>query len=89
MKKCMRCVVRGRVQGVWFRGSTQQQAQRLGINGSAINLRDGSVEVFACGSEENLLELRRWLASGPELARVDSLDCEETASDATEGFVTG
>ena len=47
--------VHGRVQGVWFRESTRREAEPLGIAGHAINLPDGSVEVFAVG-----IALRRW-----------------------------
>ena len=42
---CRRYIVTGRVQGVWFRGSTRGEAQRLGITGHAVNRPDGSVEV--------------------------------------------
>jgi acylphosphatase len=73
---CLRCRVSGRVQGVWFRATTQQQAQRLGLTGSARNLPDGSVEVMACGEVVALAALREWLWQGPELARVTEVSCE-------------
>lgn len=72
-----RCIVTGRVQGVFFRGSTRDQAIKLGITGRATNLADGSVEVIMCGPEEKLDMLCRWLAQGgPPTARVDELRCE-------------
>jgi len=54
MKECRKFRVKGRVQGVWFREPTRQQASGLGIKGSAINLPDGSVEVLACGKPDAL-----------------------------------
>ncbi len=74
---CVRCVVRGRVQGVFFRASTREVARRLGLRGGVSNLPDGSVEVIACGEAELLRELQGWLEKGPPLARVESLRCEE------------
>ncbi len=76
MSSCLRCRVSGRVQGVWFRAATQQQAQRLALTGSARNLPDGSVEVMACGEAAALEALRDWLRQGPELARVTEVSCE-------------
>ena len=72
----MTCRVYGRVQGVWFRGSTQRQALRLGLRGHARNLPDGSVEVLACGPTPELQTLRQWLQRGPPSARVERVECE-------------
>ena len=76
MASTIRCIVRGQVQGVFFRASTRTVASRLGIIGHAINLPDGSVEVLAQGDEASLEQLKRFLREGPEHARVNSLDCE-------------
>ena len=73
MKQCRKFRVKGRVQGVWFRESTRQQASRLGIQGYAINLPDGSVEVLACGRPDALGRLAGWLQQGPPLAQVRSV----------------
>lgn len=70
---CARFIVTGRVQGVFFRASTREQAVRLGITGYAKNLADGSVEVVGCGSDDALAELDAWLQHGPPSARVDSV----------------
>jgi acylphosphatase len=86
---CRRFLVRGRVQGVWFRASTRQQAERLGLTGQAVNLTDGRVEVIACGPEAMLDDLAAWLWQGPELARVDHVSIEEVAPRHFSGFKTG
>jgi acylphosphatase len=72
---CWRCLVSGRVQGVFFRAGTREQAQRLGIKGWARNLPGGQVEVMACGGEAELRALRDWLWQGPPWAHVTSVHC--------------
>ena len=73
---CIRCIVTGRVQGVFFRASTQRQAQQLGVTGYAKNLSDGSVEVLACGRAEAVQRLSEWLRVGPSAASVTAVDCQ-------------
>jgi acylphosphatase len=87
--KGQKFLVRGRVQGVWFRESTRREAERLGIDGQAVNLPDGSVEVVAFGSPEALGELAAWLHRGPRLARVSSVDSAPASGEAPDGFFTG
>ncbi len=72
----LRCLVSGRVQGVFFRASTREQALRLGLTGYARNLPDGRVEVLACGDDAALAVLRDWLFRGPPGAIVDRLECQ-------------
>ena len=88
MKRCLRFVVAGRVQGVWYRGSTREQAQLLGIDGWAENLPDGRVEVVACGAQEAIEQLREWLWEGPPLARVTGIEVEELDCRPPAGFRT-
>ncbi len=66
-------VIRGQVQGVFFRASTREQAQRLNLIGFVQNLEDGSVNAVAQGNRENLLELIEWCHEGPEMAQVDEV----------------
>ena len=73
---CARFRVTGRVQGVFFRASTQREARRLGLTGHAINLDDGSVEVLACGADDALDALFDWLQQGSPAARVDRVERE-------------
>lgn len=66
-------LVSGRVQGVFFRASTQREASALGLDGHAVNLDDGRVEVLARGKSDALDQLQAWLKQGPPSARVDQL----------------
>jgi len=70
-----RFIVSGKVQGVWFRASTREQAQALGLRGVARNLNDGRVEVLAIGDTAAIERLAVWLGQGPPLARVDAVEC--------------
>lgn len=67
----------GRVQGVWFRQSTEQRARELGLTGWVRNLPDGRVEVVAEGGEEPVAQLVEYCRQGPPLARVDRLEAED------------
>lgn len=84
----MRFLVSGRVQGVFFRGTTQTVARRMGLCGFAKNLPDGRVEVVACGEPRSLKELERWLWQGPPHARVDHVASEEIAERSWVDFET-
>ncbi len=75
MTMCKVCIVTGRVQGVFFRASTQQQARRLGVTGYAKNLPDGNVEALVCGDHSALDELTSWLWQGPAAAGVSDVRC--------------
>lgn len=86
---CRRCLVAGRVQGVWYRVSTQRQAAALGITGHARNLPDGRVEVLACGSDAALQQLEAWLWQGPPAAEVSDVQCVTVECDVPEDFRTG
>ena len=82
----MRCFVTGKVQGVWFRMATQDQAKELGVTGWARNLSDGRVEVLASGDPTALQALYRWLHTGPELAQVTEVTYEEIPFQSHERF---
>lgn len=87
--KCIRALVSGRVQGVFFRESTRRQAQTLDINGHAINLADGRVEVLACGQHQQIDQLVEWLHVGPEYASVSRVEIEVLDTQSVNGFSTG
>lgn len=85
---CMRCIITGRVQGVFFRYSTRKEALNLHIQGHARNLPDGSVEVLACGQADALEQLRQWLSVGPPAAQVSSVECTPVEGLLPTGFTT-
>jgi len=89
MKTCMRCFVRGRVQGVFFRANTRQQAEQLNLTGYAHNLLDGRVEVMACGELQALEALKRWLHQGPESAEVFEVVSEMLPAQEFSDFSIG
>jgi len=87
--RCTKCWVSGKVQGVWYRGNTQDQAQKLKITGYARNLPDGRVEVLACGDAQDVQALKEWLWQGPRSAQVTDVQCEEVIVDPPPtGFST-
>lgn len=79
-----RFIVRGRVQGVGFRWFVEREAHMLGIAGWVRNNPDGSVEVLAMGTRDQLSGLRSRLQQGPRAARVD--DVEEIDSKPVPGL---
>ncbi|HEY6723941.1 MAG TPA: acylphosphatase [Polyangiaceae bacterium] len=72
--KQLQLFVRGRVQGVYFRASTQREARRLGLSGWVRNRADGTVEILAEGEEVAIRELYGWAQKGPSAARVERVD---------------
>lgn len=78
--------VTGRVQGVWFRKSAKDEADRLGLSGFVRNERDGSVYIEATGPSGNIEEFVEWCRRGPELARVDHVNVTEARDNLYSGF---
>lgn len=91
---CVTARVSGKVQGVWYRRSTQEKAVSLDVRGHAINQSDGSVEVLMCGAPAQVEALSQWLWQGPEQAQVSHVELEPapagTSSTPTpDAFTTG
>jgi acylphosphatase len=80
-----RFVVRGRVQGVGYRWFVEREAHIIGIAGWVRNNSDGSVEVLAQGTRDQLSGLRSRLREGPRAARVDAVEESETRAVANLG----
>jgi acylphosphatase len=72
----IRAIVQGRVQGVGFRAACAREADRLGLHGWVRNRRDGTVEVFAAGSQDRLDALVAWCHVGPTAATVHAVQVE-------------
>lgn len=84
---CLHGYISGKVQGVYFRQSTQEQAERLDIDGWVRNLADGRVELLIEGEEEALRELEKWLARGPVKAKVAAVELQPMTPQGITGFI--
>jgi acylphosphatase len=69
--------VSGKVQGVYFRVSSQQKAIEYGLSGYARNLADGDVEVFLSGEQVNIEKMLTWLKHGPTRAEVTQMQFKQ------------
>ena len=79
-------MISGKVQGVWFRASTQRKANELGIKGIVRNLPTGEVYVEAEGDETALEFFVKWCHEGSELSRVDQVEIADMENQNFEGF---
>lgn len=79
-KQRIHLVISGRVQGVSFRMSAWEQAQRIGVTGWVKNLPDGRVELVAEGDETSLRQMLAWAQLGPRFAHVDQVEVDESAA---------
>ena len=82
----MRALVSGRVQGVFFRDSTQEKAEALGLSGWVRNLPDGRVEAVFEGSEDRVAEMISWCEEGPPMASVEEVSTEQEEPEGLAGF---
>ena len=73
MNECVHIIVKGRVQGVYFRAYTQKQAVKLNLKGFVRNIANGDVEIVARGDAEALKQLVAWCHKGPLLAKVSEV----------------
>ncbi len=78
--------ITGRVQGVFFRASTKDEAQRLSLTGEVWNTEDGGVEIIAEGPPEKLDLLAQWCKKGPPGSRVDKVGISR--SPATRAYAS-
>lgn len=86
MRKAVRVIIEGRVQGVWFRGWTIQEANFLGLSGWVRNRRDGSVEAVFAGEAEDVDAMVKLCFQGPPAARVEHVTATPTDDPGVEGF---
>jgi acylphosphatase len=87
---CVRLRILGRVQGVWYRASTQREALRLGVAGTVRNLPDGSVEAIVQGPQDAVDALVAWCRRGPPRAEVEQVIVSQAEVDRSlHTFVVG
>ena len=84
-----RVVVRGRVQGVFFRDSAHQEAEREGVAGWIRNRDDGAVEAVFEGDPQAVERLVEWCRSGPSSADVEDVEASEEEPEGLSGFRPG
>jgi acylphosphatase len=84
--RAVRVVVRGRVQGVWFRESVRQLAEANGVCGSVRNRADGAVEARFEGEADAVARLVAYCRSGPPLAYVEDVEVEDVESAGATRF---
>ncbi len=84
--KTVRVRITGRVQGVWYRAWTVQEAGRLGLDGWVRNRRDGSVEAVFSGPADAVEAMIARAREGPPAARVEAIDVKAEAAPPAAGF---
>ncbi len=72
--KTVKLKITGKVQGVFYRANSRDQANKLGLSGYAKNMNDGSVEVLLQGNKENIEDFIEWAVIGPEMAEVKRVE---------------
>lgn len=89
MKSCVKASVYGGVQGVGYRLFCKRKAREFNIEGYALNLNDGRVEVLMYGEVESISAMVEALNEGPAFSNVLGVDLEEAEIPTTSGFMTG
>ncbi len=82
----IRLIIKGKVQGVYYRQSSREKAQQLGVTGTVKNLADESVEILASGTAEQLQQLKEWCRQGPPRALVTDVMEEVLPPQEFHGF---
>ena len=79
-------LIKGKVQGVYYRASAKDMATELGIKGWVKNMPDGNVEILACGNKEELEKFIEWCRQGPKRAVVKNLVITSRDDTSLPGF---
>jgi len=83
----IRLLIKGKVQGVFFRATAKKVADSLELKGWIRNTASGDVEAVVTGMEEQLQQFTEWCRKGPENAEVSSLDVSETPLEDFSDFI--
>ncbi len=84
--KTIHLLIKGKVQGVFYRATAKKVAEQLGINGWIKNTKEGNVEVIVTGNEERLNEFLNWCKQGPKDAKVTEVVLTTKNPEAFNGF---
>lgn len=82
-----RVIIKGRVQGVWYRGWTRDKAQSLGLSGWVRNRRDAEVEAIFSGPADKVAEMLEACRSGPPAAKVIDIVTSDAEAPPNQGFI--
>jgi acylphosphatase len=85
-EQTIRVVIHGKVQGVWYRAWTTEEARELGLDGWVRNRRDGTVEAVFAGPRADVARMLELCREGPPLARVDRIDEHPESGPVPPGF---
>jgi acylphosphatase len=84
--KRAKVIVRGSVQGVFFRAEARDRARSLGLAGWVRNVPDGTVEAVFEGEDERVKSMVEWCSRGPAGARVEKVDVDWSEPEGEQGF---
>lgn len=84
--KTVQIIVEGKVQGVFYRATTREVAEKIGVKGWVRNREDGSVEIMASGSEAQLKEFIDWCRKGPKRAEVSNVTVTTVEGESFKEF---
>lgn len=84
--KTVHILISGKVQGVFFRGSTATEAEKLNITGWIKNTKSGEVETMASGEEKNIKAFIEWCHHGPKKADVENVKIKEEPLQPFDSF---
>ena len=84
--KTVRLIIKGKVQGVFYRATAKEVADLIGVKGWVKNLPSNDVEITATAAEDVLQKFIAWCKQGPPKARVDEVIVEELSTEEFKGF---
>jgi acylphosphatase len=79
-------VISGKVQGVFYRATAKELAERLKLDGWIKNTKEGNVEILASGPSQDLLKFTEWCKIGPEDAVVSNVEVTDSSEKPEQGF---
>ncbi len=85
-KKTVHVYIKGKVQGVFFRANTKEQAEKLNVQGWVRNMRDGRVEALFEGDPDAVDAMISWCHNGPELSFVEEVTVQQISSSGCSDF---
>jgi acylphosphatase len=79
-------MIKGKVQGVFYRATARDEAEKLGLTGWIKNTQDGNVEAVVNGNREHIDRYIAWCWKGPSRAKVESVEVKDLQEERFDGF---